>query len=1054
MKPTLTKLTLLFCVLCFSFITFGQTTITNTLNTTSVNYSNQNTSLSGSVTIPSCVSTVTVQCWGAGGGGGGAQSTAISGTGAAGDGGGGGGGGYSSSTIATAGTYTYSVGAGGWGGNLLSTFLWSGNAGGNTKVSNSSGTVIVNANGGGGGGSGLTTGGSAGSAGTGTTHNGGAGYKGTFGCSVFGVVTNILCNTGAGGGGGGGAGSSGNGSNGSGAPGGAAGSGTGGGAGASAPTSGNTNGNLGTGTGTTWGGGGSGAFSKSTSFTIKQGGNGGNGQIVFSYTMPAPTVASFSPTYYCGTPASNLVITGCGFMDIAGNNLVSALTINGTAISSSNYTVNSGTQITIPYANLSGLSSGYIAVTTKYGATTIGTGSTSGNSSPNQTLYFYPTPILSSQTTYTSSGYAFSYTPTGTIPTGTAYSWSAPSGSGFTGGTTGSGSLFIINGNLTNTTASTVTANYAVTATAGSCSDTFTVSVIVTTLDTVSGTINTLFAKDTLSIDTFYRNFGTLVYGDSTFKLAYSVSNLVRYPNKQGQFLYYANLEIDTVPIGFDKTAFLNYLSTTGSYSSAILSQLSSAITSVSKTYTQPLSPLLARSLSIFSPDPHLDTILKYFINSFHFFEITSLPNPKGGGLLGETNDYAPSPDQASKLDLINVSPAWDLVHGDPRVKIGFTDTYLETTHEDLQGNIIQVLANLPLPGTSPITNPSDPILSYWHGVATAGCLSAMTNNNKGIAAPSYNCSLVFSSNWGDDNVVQSIASISGVRVINLSWYNGCSYSVTQDNQYTAIQSTYNVVIVGSAGNITSDCGSLSAPIYPAALSSPICVSSVGHYNDIGVVDPTYGPIYWKDCHQAVIGDPTSSHHHFPQVDIVAPGYSIYSTGPGGCDHSPSMSNPCPAYAGNSYTHVWGTSFSGPCVASACALVACANPCLTANQIRDIVLNTADPTLYTYSQNALYTSPNILGAGRLDVSAAVQRAIALGTTYQQDLTYSSTSTVTSQTDITAGAYVTTTLPNGVVKMLNGSNTTYQAAHFIILSDDFEVEDGAIFEAQTVDSPCF
>lgn len=400
MKPNLNKLILLFFVLGISVIAFSQTTITNTFNNTSVNYSNQNTTLTGSITVPSCIPSVTVNCWGAGGGGGGAESTSISGSGVAGDGGGGGGGGYSTATISTAGTYTYSIGAGGLGGSLFTTTLWKGNAGGNTKCTNSSGTVVVNANGGGGGGFGFSAGGSAGSAGTGTTHNGGAGDKGNFGCSVFGIITNILCNTGAGGGGGGGAGMTGNGATATNATGGAAGSGGGGGAGAAAPTSGNTDGNLGTGTGTTWGGGGSGAFSKSSVLALREGGNGGNGQIIFSYTMPAPTITSFSPTYYCGTPASNLVITGCGFTDIAGNNLVTTLTINGTAISSSNYTVNSATQITIPYANLTGLSSGYIAVTTKYGTTTIGTGSTSANSSPYQTLYFnsIPSPTVNNDT--------------------------------------------------------------------------------------------------------------------------------------------------------------------------------------------------------------------------------------------------------------------------------------------------------------------------------------------------------------------------------------------------------------------------------------------------------------------------------------------------------------------------------------------------------------------------------------------------------------------------------------------------------------------------------
>ncbi len=72
----------------------AQTTVTYTLSGTST------------FTVPTCVTSVTVQCWGGGGGG------------ASNNGGGGGGGAYSSSTLTvTPGlTYTFNVGAGGSGG--------------------------------------------------------------------------------------------------------------------------------------------------------------------------------------------------------------------------------------------------------------------------------------------------------------------------------------------------------------------------------------------------------------------------------------------------------------------------------------------------------------------------------------------------------------------------------------------------------------------------------------------------------------------------------------------------------------------------------------------------------------------------------------------------------------------------------------------------------------------------------------------------------------------------------------------------------------------------
>ena len=125
-------------------------------------------------------------------------------------------------------------------------------------------------------------------------------------------------------------------------------------------------------------------------------------------------------------------------------------------------------------------------------------------------------------------------------------------------------------------------------------------------------------------------------------------------------------------------------------------------------------------------------------------------------------------------------------------------------------------------------------------------------------------------------------------------------------------------------------------------------------------------------------------------------------------------------------------------------------PCLSASKIKDIVLNTADPT---YSENTAYAGK--LGTGRLDVYEAVKRAIDLGTVYEQNIIYASTTPliVTSPTDIVAGYNVTTT-PYGIVQMQNNTNTIYQAAHAVRLSDDFEVQNGAVFEAKIIDSPCY
>ncbi|MBU3659095.1 MAG: hypothetical protein FGM14_04450 [Flavobacteriales bacterium] len=89
-----------------------------------------------------------------------------------------------------------------------------------------------------------------------------------------------------------------------------------------------------------------------------------------------------------------------------------------------------------------------------------------------------PKPVLSNGTVSACTGVPFSFTPTGTnIPSGTTYSWSAPSGTNFSGGAAGSGAT-TVDGTLTLTSGTAATAVYTVTPTSGSCSgNTFTVSV-------------------------------------------------------------------------------------------------------------------------------------------------------------------------------------------------------------------------------------------------------------------------------------------------------------------------------------------------------------------------------------------------------------------------------------------------------------------------------------------------------------------------------------------------------------------------------------------------
>jgi subtilisin family serine protease len=282
------------------------------------------------------------------------------------------------------------------------------------------------------------------------------------------------------------------------------------------------------------------------------------------------------------------------------------------------------------------------------------------------------------------------------------------------------------------------------------------------------------------------------------------------------------------------------------------------------------------------------------------------------------------------------------------------------------------------------------------------------------------------------------MAQNPNIRVINLSWGNG-NYSATTAALYQTMLDSHNTVIVSGAGNEPLH-GGENGFFYPAAYPSVISVTYVGHRRVYGYTDTIYGGINWADCHEEYIGIDSngySTHHHNTAVNICAPGYNVKTLDYGG------------GYIGD-----WGTSFASPIVAGVCALVVAVNPCLTAVEVKDIVLSTADPTIYQIPENQPYIG--LLGTGRVDAYAAVLRALNLGTEYIQKKTYSTTNAVTesAETAMYAGFEVTNTQAKGLVTVNPTANVTFEATHSIILSEGFEVKNNAFFEAKIIDSRCW
>lgn len=374
------------------------------------------------------------------------------------------------------------------------------------------------------------------------------------------------------------------------------------------------------------------------------------------------------------------------------------------------------------------------------------------------------------------------------------------------------------------------------------------------------------------------------------------------------------------------------------------------------------------------------------------------------GTLTYDPNDYGLAMGQ-SNLDLINAKNAWDITIDLPIIDIGISDTGFDLNHEDLNMTLFS--------GSNTSTD--------YHGTSVAGCIGAVTDNNIGLASVAFNSNLVVTSIYNDDNEVLLLAR-AGYRVINCSWMDTCGYSSVQEEIYNEIRNDWNAIVVFGAGNSgTEHCGN-NNPSYPASYDVNVAVTSVGHMFNVGT---TQSPVNnnWKDVHEEIIGDSMTAHKHHPTIDICAPGYNISTTDRTGSSGKSS---------GN-YTNAWGTSFAAPQVSATLGLIISVNPCLTADEAVDILLDNTDNGIYNITQNQRYLGR--LGTGRLDVYASVSAAAESATTYLDGVTLSGTQDIGDN-------YAIRVVNN--VTLASGANINFITRKEVTIDKNFTVPLGAIF----------
>jgi subtilisin family serine protease len=271
-------------------------------------------------------------------------------------------------------------------------------------------------------------------------------------------------------------------------------------------------------------------------------------------------------------------------------------------------------------------------------------------------------------------------------------------------------------------------------------------------------------------------------------------------------------------------------------------------------------------------------------------------------------------------LPIIETELGWDVEKGSSEVIVGVVDTGVDLNHSDLQGHLVQ--------GANIVDPKSPPADDVGHGTHVTGVISALVNNNQGVAGmtwynPVLPVKVLDASGAGSTyNVAQGLiwAVDHGAKVINMSLGNYADANFLHD----AVKYAYDhdVVLVSASGNDNTD-----RPGYPAAYPEVLAVAATDSSK--------------KKASFSNYGD---------YIDVAAPGVTIAST-----------------YPNNQYAALSGTSMASPHVAALAALIRSINPALKNTEVMDLIRQTAQD-LGPQGKDIYF------GYGQIDVVRALQAA--------------------------------------------------------------------------------
>jgi hypothetical protein len=312
-------------------------------------------------------------------------------------------------------------------------------------------------------------------------------------------------------------------------------------------------------------------------------------------------------------------------------------------------------------------------------------------------------------------------------------------------------------------------------------------------------------------------------------------------------------------------------------------------------------------------------------------------------------------------LEKISAPSAWQITRGDSAVIIGIIDTGVDYLHPDLQANIwvnwgdndsngvdddhngfvddrigwdFTDAPSLPSSGGDDLVRDNDPMDENGHGTLVAGVVAAVADNGFCMAGVAPHCRIMClraGTSRGyleEDDVAAALlyGAQMGASVINMSFGDVVASPLLRE----AVQLAHSagVTLVASAGNDSN-----AQAHYPSGYSEVISVGASDRF-DRRAYFSNYGPA----------------------VDLMAPGTEILTTEKGG----------------GCASGLWqGTSFSAPLVSAVAGLVLAVNPNLSTDDIRHILITTADDLRYGFGSAGWDDETT---HGRLNARRAVEQA--------------------------------------------------------------------------------